>query len=426
MKEYPYWLDTVPRSSNAVPVPEPLPSNVDALVVGGGFTGLAAVRCLAKAGANVLLVERERIGCGASSRNGGQVLTGLKLDASALVARWGETHARKLLAVAAESMARLERLIADESIDCEYHRAGHIEAAAKPSHFDAFRGEQALLARLTGRHVDLVPRSEQRSEVGSDAYYGLLVDQQSAALNPAQYVEGLALAARRAGACIAAGVAMTRCERRDGQWEVATSGGAVRSKEVLLATDAYTDEAAPALRRRFVPIGSYIIATEPLSFEQAARILPRRRVAFDSRHFVHYFRLTTDRRLLFGGRAEFSEPSSDSTRRAAAILQRDLVGLFPELATVAIEYAWGGRVGFTLDQMPRAGMLDGLYYAGGYCGHGIAMATYLGEQIARRMAGERIENVLFDDDFDPIPFYSGAPWFLPVIGAYYQVKDWLS
>ncbi len=183
--------------------------------------------------------------------------------------------------------------------------------------------------------------------------------------------------------------------RQSNRWRVSTTGDAreIDARDVLFATNGYTDGAAPALQRRFVPIGSYIIATEPLSAGQATALLPRRRVAFDSKNFLYYFRVTADRRLLFGGRAEFARAPT-RTRRAAppAILRTGMTAIFPELASVRIDYAWGGNVAFTRDQMPRAGTLDGLFYAGGYCGHGVAMATYLGEQIARRMAGEPIES----------------------------------
>jgi len=426
VKEYSYWLDTVAASSeSAIPNPESLPSRVDVIVVGAGYTGLSAARRLAAAGASVLVVERERIGWGASSRNGGQVLTGLKVDPATLVERYGEARARQLFDVARESMTRLETLIADEGIACNYERTGHLQAASKAAHFDAFRDEQALLARVFDHRVELVSRTDQRSEVGTDIYHGLLVDERSGAVNPARYVNGLAAAAVRAGASIAAGVAVTGVRRDAGRPVVSTSAGDIETRDVLFATNGYTDHAAPALQRRFVPIGSYIVATAPIAPDQAASILPRRRVAFDSKHFLHYFRVTEDRRLLFGGRAEFSQPDGATTRRAADILRRDLETVFPQLAGIPIDYAWSGAVAFTRDQMPRAGMLDGLYYAGGYSGHGIAMATYLGELIARRMAGEPIDHPLFDDDFAAIPMYSGTPWFLPVVGAYYQVKDWL-
>ena len=424
MNEYSYWLDTIPRPSESrIPNPEFLPREADVVVVGAGYTGLSAARRLAMAGASVLVIERETVGWGASSRNGGQVLAGLKLDAQTLVDRFGAARARETFAAAAASIAHLETVIAQESIDCEYERTGHLQAAWKPRHFDAFRIEQALLARMFGHRVELVSRAEQRSEIGTDAYYGLLVDERSGSINPARYVQGLASAARRRGACIATGTGVTTLERRGGRWRVATTGGDVDAANVVLATNGYTGAASPALTRRLVPIGSYIIATEPLTAIEAAAILPRRRVAFDSKHFLYYFRLTRDSRLLFGGRAEFSAHPAASTRRAAAILRRGLARVFPQLADKSIEYAWGGNVAFTRDQMPRAGKLEGAYFAAGYCGHGIAMATYLGDLIARRVAGEPIEHPLIDDRFAAIPFYRGTPWFLPLIGVYYRLRD---
>ena len=434
MNEYSYWLDTVPAahhgSNNAEPgtlsaEPGKMPSRADVVVVGAGYTGLAASRQLARAGASVVVIEREQVGWGASSRNAGQVLTGLKLEPAALLARFGERRARQLFDIASESIGRLETLIAEEAIGCEYARTGHIQAAFKAAHFDAFREEQRLLARVFHHAVQLVPRAEQHAEIGSDAYHGLLVDERSGALNPARYVRGLADAAARSGVTIATGLGVTAMQRQPNGWRVQTTGGDVETRDVLVATNGYTNGASPALQRRFVQIGSYIIVTEPLDEGQATALLPRGRMAFDSKNFLFYFRVTADRRLLFGGRAEFGRPNPDTTRRAAGILRKGMTTIFPGLAAARIDYAWGGNVAFTRDQMPRAGRLDDMYYAGGYCGHGVAMATYLGEQIARRMAGEPIEHPLFDDRFPAIPMYSGNPWFLPLVGAYYQVMDWL-
>ena len=427
MNEYPYWNDTLSADERRTANHErrPPPSRVDVAIVGAGYTGLAAARQLAQAGASVAVLEREQVCWGASSRNGGQVITGMKLDAAALVAKFGEARARQVFDVASASIARLEALIAEEAIACGYERVGHICAAWKASHFDGFRDEQSLLQRVFDHPVRLVSRGEQRSELGSDAYHGVLVDERSGALNPAQYGRGLGDAAARAGAAIVTGAGVTEVLRQPGGWRVRTAAGDVQARDVLVATNGYTDDASPALRRRYVPIGSYIIATEPLDARMAAALLPRRRVAFDSKHFLYYFRVTADRRLLFGGRAEFGRPAPDTTRRAAAILRDGMVKVFPQLSGARVDYAWGGRVAFTRDLMPRAGRLDGVYYAGGYCGHGIAMATYLGEQIARRIAGEPIDQPLFDDRFPAIPLYSGDPWFLPLVGAYYQVKDWL-
>jgi glycine/D-amino acid oxidase-like deaminating enzyme len=433
VKEYPYWLDTVadsepPRSLGGperTALQTSLPACADVVVVGAGYTGLSAARHLASVGASVVVVERERAGFGASSRNAGQVLTGLKLEASVLVATYGETRARAWFEVGGAAIALLETVLAEEAIACEYERCGHLQAACKPSHFDAFLDEQALLARVFNHRVEIVPRADQRSEVGTDAYYGVMIDEASRSINPAQYVNGLAAAARRRGVCIVPGTAVTAIDRTPDRKRVVTSRGTIEARDVLVATNGYTGAATPALRRRFVPIGSYIIVTDPLPPQQAAAILPRGRMALDSMNLQHYFRLTPDRRLLFGGRAEFSTPDPASTRRAAFLLRAAMVKLFPDLAGTAIGYAWGGNVAFTRDQLPHAGLLEGVYYSGGYCGQGVAMATWLGEQIARRIVGEVLDNPFFDDRFPAIPLYRGTPWFLPMLDRYYKVKDWL-
>ena len=212
-------------------------------------------------------------------------------------------------------MAALERVVADEPIGCELERTGHLQAAAKPSHLRAFRNEQALLARVFNHQVSIVEARDQSTELGARGYHGLLVDEQSAAINPAKYVHGLAGAAIRAGAAIFEHTVVSRMTRTANGWTVVTTRGDLGARDVLIATNGYTDGAAPALQRRLIPIGSYIICTAPLPRSLAVQLLPRRRMAFDSRHFLHYFRLTTDNRLLFGGRAEFLDPTLE-TREA--------------------------------------------------------------------------------------------------------------
>jgi glycine/D-amino acid oxidase-like deaminating enzyme len=428
LKAYPYWWDTVP----GVWIPEPESQDpgsfdlrYDVAIIGAGYTGLSAARQLRRAGASVVVLDRGLIGSGASSRNAGQVLTGLKLDVVTLVSRYGEARARKLFAISREAMAALEHVISDEQIACEFEKTGHLQAAAKPSHLRALRDEAALLARVFNHPVTIVDARDQSTELGARGYHGMLVDEQSCAINPAKYVYGLAVSARRAGAAVFERTAVSRMTRTASGWTIATARGDLEARDVLIATNGYTDETTPALRRRLIPIGSYIICTEPLPATIAARVLPKRRMAFDSRHFLHYFRLTADNRLLFGGRAEFSGPTLESATRATAILRRAMTAMFPDLAAAPIDYAWSGHVAFTRDQMPRAGLMEDAFYAGGYAGHGIALATYLGTLIARRIAGERLEHPLFDDHFAPIPLYHGRPWFLPLVGLYYRFRDWI-
>ena len=425
--ERPYWWTSDGRiASSASPLPSDL-TRADVVIIGAGYTGLSAARVLARSGARVVVLERERVGWGASSRNAGQILTGLKLDPVTLASTIGEARLGELFAISIETIAALEDTIAAEAIACDYARAGHAQAASRPSHFEDFRTEQALLARACRHDVRLVPRDRQRSEIGSDAFFGLMIDERSGGLNPAKYVDGLAAAARRAGAVVAEGAGVRRVARDGDRWCVTLESGAmVAARDVLVAVNGYADRAARWLQRRVIPIGSYTIVTEPLSPELAAAVLPTRRMAFDSRNFLHYFRLTPDDRLLFGGRAVFAQPTAETTRESAVILTRDMQSIFPQLAATPVAYAWGGSVGFTRDQFPHAGTnAEGLHYAAGYCGHGVAMSTYLGALMARRIAGETIVHPLVDRPWPAIPLFRGTPWFLPAVGAYYRFRDWL-
>lgn len=351
---------------------------------------------------------------------------GLRVEPAGLVKTYGAVRARELFDAARLALEHLEALIVQEGIACDYESVGHLQAAWKPAHFRAFHDEQELLARVFSHHVRVVDRSEQRAEIGSDAYYGLLVDDRSGALNPARYVAGLAAAAACRGAKIFGGIRVESIDRRGAGWAVRTSAGDVSARDVLVATNGYTGAATPEIRRRLVPVGSYIVATEPLSPSQAAALLPRRRMAFDSKHLLYYFRVTSDSRLLFGGRAELTTPDEQSVRRAAQILRRGIAAVFPDIASVPIAYAWGGNVALARDEMPHAGTIGGLHFAGGYGGHGIAMATELGDLIGRRIAGAAVDHPLLAIECPTIPFYRGTPWFLPLAGAYYKVLDWMS
>lgn len=424
LKEMPYWWDgapSLPDYSN-----RPIPAAVDVVVVGSGYTGLSAARSLAKRGAQVCVLEKETIGWGASSRNGGQVLTGLKVGVSTLIKRFGLERARELYAASLAAIDFTEKLIAEEKIDCDYQHAGHLDAAFKPAHFEHFKHAAEILAREFDHPVRLLDRTQQHSELGSDFYYGVMVDDRSGALHPANYVRGLAQAVDRVGAELHEKTPALRIEKAHSGFTVTTPRGSIRAKEVVVATNGYTDSVAPELRRRVFPIGSYMIATESLRPDIADRILPRRRVVFDSKNFLYYFRLSSDRRLLFGGRAQFTPSTPRSTQASAAILRRGMIEVFPELSKVQVEYVWSGNVCFTLDKFPRSGRLDGIYYALGYGGHGVAMSTYLGAQVAEMMGGAPGSNPFADLSFNPIPLYNGRPWFLPLGGLWYKLIDLIS
>ncbi len=420
--ETPYWWSAVPMAARP---PRPLPERADVVVLGSGYTGLSAARTLARAGASVVVLEKETIGWGASSRNGGQVLTGMKLGAAELLARFGPERARELYRSSLEAIDFVERLVSEENIACGFRRSGHLEAACKPAHFERFRRDQELLARAFGHEVRLVPKNELRAELCTDYYHGALLDERSAALQPAQYVHGLAAAAERAGAGLHELTPALHVTKSATGFRIATPRGALEAKDVLVATNGYTGAVTPKLRRRVIPIGSYIVATEPLDAARAQALLPRRRVVFDSKNFLFYFRLSEDNRLLFGGRAQFTPSSASSTRTAAAILRRGMLQVFPGLGDARIEYAWSGSVAFTRDLTPHAGRMDGMAYAMGYCAHGVGIASFLGDAMADAMLGRPDRNPFRGLPFPVIPAYDGRPWFLPFVGLWYKLRDWI-
>jgi glycine/D-amino acid oxidase-like deaminating enzyme len=427
-RERTYWLDTVsmPRGTDG-----PLPEAVDVAVIGAGFTGLSAARTFAKHGARVAVLEAKTIGWGASSRNGGMVLTGLKLGVEILTKRYGMEVARRMYAATLSAIDCVEQIIADESIDCNFSRCGDLQVACKQSHFNSYQKSTELMAAEFNHQTRVVSKSELPAEIGSHLYYGGIVDEVSAGVNPARYVAGLARAAQKAGAQIfehTQVLGIEKSARNAGSgFTVRNSSGLLFAKDVLVGTSGYTDSMIPKLRQKIIPIGSFLVATEPLSEGLARELIPRNRMISDSKHYLHYYRLTPDGRMLFGGRAAFFPETSTTIRRSVEILRRDMLNIFPQLRDVKVEYAWGGTLDFTFDMMPHAGQTDGIYYSVGYAGHGVAMATYLGTKVAEAVCGGADANPFRDIHFPDAPFglYRRTPWFLPFAGAWYKVLDWV-
>src|SRR4029077_18359701 len=242
---------------------------------------------------------------------------------------------RKMYAASLESIDWLEQIVREENIDCNFSRCGHLGVACKQSHFDGYEESAALIRHEFNHELRIIPKSELRAEIGSDIYFGGIVDQTSAGLNPARYVAGLAQAAQCAGACLHDHTRVTfiEPEANNGvrQFSVHTSKGTVAAREVLLASGAYTTDATPALRKKIIPIGSYIIVTEVLPNELAGELSPRNRMIFDSKHFLYYYRLTPDNRMLFGGRAAFFPETENTVRQSAEILRRGMISVYPHL-----------------------------------------------------------------------------------------------
>jgi glycine/D-amino acid oxidase-like deaminating enzyme len=428
-QELNYWLTTVKMPAAQS---RPLPANADVAIIGAGFTGLSAALSLAKRGAKVVVLETEAIGWGASSRNGGMVLTGLKLGVNKLISTYGRELTRRMYAASLETIDTVDRIVKEESIDCDFARKGHLEVACKPAHFADYAHQVEVIAREFNHQLRVVPRDQLSGEIGSEIYYGGMVDEISAGLNPARYVAGLGAAAMRAGAQIYERTRLQNIQResRGGApgFKLNSSQGAIWARNVLVGTSGYTGAATPALRKKIIPIGSFIITTEVLPESLARELSPRNRQIYDSKNYLYYYRLTPDNRMLFGGRAAFFPETDQTIRKSAEILQRGMIDVYPQLRDTKVEYVWGGTLDFCFDIMPHAGQMDGIYFAVGYAGHGVAMATYQGQKMAEWIVEGKTDNPFAEIPFPGAPFglYNGKPWFLPFAGAYYKILDWVS
>lgn len=414
------WQALTPLPPRPTDLP---PERAEVVIVGAGYTGLAAARALARAGTRVVVLDRETAGFGASSRNGGMVLPGYKQELPALVRRFGLMAAQRLFRDSVDAVAFVERLIEEEGIGCDWRRAGHVTLAAKPAHMKGLDETRRLLERDFEYQTGIIGAGEIGREIGSRRYHGGLVDPGAGALQPAAFAQGLLGAALRAGASVHERVEVTGIRPESGRVVITHRLGRVTADQVLVATNGYTGRLVPWLARRIVPVGSFIIATERLAPEVQQRLIPGGRMLSDTRNLLYYFRLSGDGRLVFGGRAAFVPTALERSRE---LLEVGLTEVYPELAGTRIEFAWGGTLGFTLDQLPHAGRRGEIAYAMGYGGHGVAMATWLGHQVAQAMAGQAPWPAIANVPFRAIPCYSGRPWFLPLAGAYYELKDWLT
>ena len=362
-----------------------LPRTADVVVIGSGFTGLSAARSLARTGIQVIVLEKDEIGAGASSRNGGIVHPTLGVGGQELIDRYGIERAKDLYRVIIDGMEYQRRLIEEEKINCHFNLSGAFEAAAKPQHLDWMQERVELLREVFDHQTDVIPAADQSKFIGSRLYHGGWHDPLGATLHPARLVFGLAEAALKAGAELHPNSPVVEIEKDGSMHLVKTPRGIIRTGSIILASNGYTDDLVPALRRRIIPLNITAVATEPLPVDLADRLFPKRYCYWDTFRLFHYYQRTNDNRLVFGGVNAFSRGSILDQAQA---LHGRMARIFPEFSDVKIDYAWDGMIALTFDRLPHLGQIDGIHYALGYNGDGVLLGCYLGSRIAAMISGE--------------------------------------
>jgi glycine/D-amino acid oxidase-like deaminating enzyme len=379
---------------------------------------------LARQGEASVVLEAHELGYGASTRNGGAVSGGVNIGKgfSGKGRAVDPTRNEALLTDAADAFGLIERLISEENIGCFWQKAGRFVGAWTPAHYAAQEKRVAVLNRAAQSGAHMVPRGCQREEIASDYYYGGMVVERAASLHPALYYKGLLDACARRGVPVCARAPVGGITKRNNIWHLRTGRGEIEADEVVIATNGYTGDLTPALKRRVVPIASHIIATEELPPDLAGSLIPRRRTLSDTRRVLCYYRMSPDgRRMIFGGRARFTAVTPEIS---APILHAFMTARFPQLRGVKLTHAWTGNTAFTLDAVPHMGQQDGMHYLMGCNGSGVAMMTYLGWQTARKIARVANYACAYDAEvFPDHPMYNGNPWFLPAIGGWYRLRD---
>ena len=424
-KPLPYWWEAYrPAAGDLVDVPR----QARVVIIGAGYAGLSCAIELADAGVEACVLEAAELGAGASTRSGGGVSGGVNIGKSftgKVLAR-DPAVVKAVLASGHDAFGLIETLIEREKIDCCWEKKGRFVGAWTPKDYKFQESRVANLNAGANSGAYMVPRERQREEMASDYYYGGMVVERSAKLHPALYYKGLLDAARRRKITICAKAAADRIDKQGNGWRITTSRGTIEAGDLVIATNGYTGDVTPRLKRRLIPLASHIIATEELPADLARSLIPKGRTLADTKRVLCYYRMSPDnKRMIFGGRARFT-PVTPAI--SAPILHRFMTDRFPQLQGIRVTHAWTGNVAFTWDALPHTGVMDGMHYALGCNGSGVAMMTYLGHQTARRIVGGANATCGFElAEFPDFPLYNGSPnWALPAIGAYYRFRDGLS
>lgn len=420
MIQRPFWVDDHPRPTDLGT--SPIPSEVDYLVVGSGLTGLSAGLRLAESGRSVVVVDSAEIAGGASAINGGMVSPDVKAGMRAVERSHGRQIADEIWHASVRSIEIVLELCQEYGIDVQANHSGMAALGLDQRDGRKFAETAAWYRDRYNVEWDVLGADRVGEIAGSDSFTTALFEPEGYGIQPARFSFGLAQAVIDQGGLLVAHCPVDAIDRSGPGFQVTTSKGAVQAGGVIVATNGYTTRRPIAeLRNRVVPIGSYIIVTEPLSEELAASVFPANAMTYTKRRLLHYMRRTPDNRVLIGGRRNLKTdlPLQDS----AADLHGSLIRYFPQLGQAAVSHVWGGKLGIPFDLTPHIGNIDGVWYAMGYAGHGVGLSTLLGHDLAGMLLGEEPTSPFAKIPHNGRFYYRGHPWFLNPASVLYRTLD---
>jgi gamma-glutamylputrescine oxidase len=415
----PYWWDAVPLES---PTDLALPKRCDVAIIGAGYAGLSAALTLARAGRSVVVLDALAPGEGASSRSGGMMGHGHRVSYARLIERFGPQKAMELTREGMASLEFAKTLIADEKIDAQLQVSGRMRGAWTKDDYATMTRDAQALQRDLGMAADVLSKADVRREMAADCYQGGVLFHAHGGVHPALFHLGLLQRSRTAGAVVGGRTPVTAIRREATRFIVETASGNIDATAVIATTNGYTGRITPALARRLVAIPSFMIATESLGMDRVKSLIPNGRMIVETREKHLYYRPSPDgTRIVLGGRAALHPIQLDE---AAEWLMKELCAIFPTLAGTRVSHVWTGNVAMTRSDLPGIGQRDGIWFALGCNGSGVALMPYLGNKVALKVLGRQDGKTAFDDiSFAAVPFYDGTAWFRPLMTWWFRARD---